>query len=218
MDESTAAPGETAVERYLTELAGALHGLPRETAAEIHDGIAEELRGLDPNAAAARMTALGDPLFVANAARAELRSATDDAGPRRADPPLNPPSVTTGRNRGYATRGMVFATAAVVGLGSYVVPIVGWIAGVIMMWVSPVWKRWEKLLVTLAPLGIIALGFGLPWVVRLFAAGGTTSDDGTGMNPLLPPSYDGSHVMILLAVAMPILGGVFLLLRGIRRV
>ena len=50
------------------------------------------------------------------------------------------------------TRPMTIAIALVIALGGIVIPFVGWIAGICMMWVSSIWTRTEKIITTLAPL------------------------------------------------------------------
>ena len=96
-----------------------------------------------------------------------------------------------------ATKPMVITTSLVVALGGIVFPILGWIAGIVMTWLSPAWTTGTKWLATLAPLATTAIIGGI-----IFATTG-------GQLTLL-------HVVILIAVVGPILSGIWLLVSGLR--
>lgn len=211
------------VQRYLGELDAALQGLPAETAAQIRAGIAEELSELGPVAARERIEQLGDPLFIADAARSELdahlQASTTGTIPLPHDelvpePPRNPPAQRSGSGRGFTTRSMVFATSAAVAVGGFLIPLVGWAAGIALMWLSPVWRRWEKLFVTLFP--FLVAGLSALIVIGVNALTGQSGAD--GRNPLMPAAYDFWHLAILVAVCSPLASGIWLLVRGLRRV
>jgi hypothetical protein len=65
-----------------------------------------------------------------------------------------------------------------VGVGIYVVPILGAVAGFVMVWVSAAWQRWEKVVATLTPL---LAGF---FTATFFVL--TRIPSGDGMNSLVP--------------------------------
>ncbi len=142
------------VRSYLSELDAALRGLPEPVRQEILGGVTEELTGLDASAAAARIEELGDPAFIAAEARAES-GVTDAAAPTHPD----------------ALWYTVIASL-LVAFGGIVVPVVGWIAGIAMVWLSRAWFTWEKWVATLAAAVLAVVGalvvFGLTWV---FTAG-----------------------------------------------
>ena len=117
------------VRSYLAQLDAALDGVPDDVRRDILSGVAEELAGLDAPAAAARIEALGDPKFIA----AEARSS---AGP----------SEGASAPRGNATSAPWYAamTVLLLILGGFLFPVVGWVAGVVLLWASPMWSNREK--------------------------------------------------------------------------
>ena len=122
-------------------------------------GVAEELEGLDAAAATSHIETLGDPAFIAAEAR-------DGAGAR-------PTSASTAASAGLAPRRAseerwyVIVTAALIEFGGLVVPLGGWVAGIMMLWASSLWTRREKLVATSVPpsFGIVLFG--------IFAIGGS---------------------------------------------
>jgi len=168
---------------YLDRLDAALRDVPHGVAAEIRAGIAEELASLDPDAAAARIAQLGDPADIA-------REALDAAGQPPAVPPMvaAPPRTPLTRTRGFAV-----AAAIVLGAGGFVVPIIGWFAGVVMVLMSAMWRTWEKLVAVLLPFATVVL---LVAVTALAAVLAPQVHDASGesaaavVNPLVPAWYD----------------------------
>jgi hypothetical protein len=137
MTNSTA---DRLVDDYLTRLAGASQALPpdrrTELLAEIRGHIAASLSGAtDADEAAVRtmLDRLGDPADIVAAAVEN-------------DPP-EPPSVpgTQGRRPGISLE----VGAVVMLTAGSLVPVIGWVVGVILLWSSGVWRRSEKLLGTL---------------------------------------------------------------------
>jgi hypothetical protein len=123
---------ERSVEKYLGELEGELRDLPRsrrqELLTEISDHIDAALAQTpDHDEAEIRnvLERLGDPADIAQEARQRL-------GVPRA-------------------RSGAFEVAAVILLpiGGVVIPVLGWVAGVILLWTSRVWTTREKLAGTL---------------------------------------------------------------------
>ena len=136
MTNSTA---DRLVDDYLTRLAGASQALPpdrrTELLAEIRGHIAASLSGAtDADEAAVRtmLDRLGDPADIVAAAVEN-------------DPP-EPPSVpgTQGRRPGISLE----VGAVVMLTAGSLVPVIGWVVGVILLWSSGVWRRSEKLLGT----------------------------------------------------------------------
>ena len=108
--------------------------------------------------------------------------------------------VPSGRLSGrdsLATPSMVIAIGLAIAVGSYLVPVLGWVAGVIMMWLSPVWTRTQKLIVTLAPVA-----------AAVIAALGTLVG---GQN------LAAWHAPLAFAIASPLPIGIWLLVIGLRR-
>ena len=158
------------VRDYLAELDRELAGVPDEVREGIVAGIAEELVGLDAAAATSRITTLGGPAFIAAEARAG--AAPRSAGPRSTAVVLAPP-------RASAQRWYVVVTAALLYFGGLVVPLAGWVVGIMMLWASPLWTRNEKLIATIVQpavgvllFGIFAIGgSGFPWWHALLFGG-----------------------------------------------
>lgn len=178
--------------RYLDELEVALVGVPADVARDILDGIQEELSALDPAAAATRIEELGDPMFIAAAARAEsitrpTASASD--------------GLSTSASPRTESRGYIVFVSLLVAFGGVVVPIAGWVVGLVLMWLSTHWRTWEKWVAT-AAVPTIALLLGVVWV--------TVSGLGFA-------GFVGWHLLILLGVSGTVVVGLWLLWRGLRR-
>jgi hypothetical protein len=137
------------VHDYLAELDRALSGVPAEVRQGIVSGVAEELEGLDAAAAESRIKTLGDPAFIAAEARA-------GSAPK-------PPPTGSAPNRAPERRWYVVVTALLLEFGGLVVPLAGWVMGIMMLWASSLWTRGEKLVATLVPpaVGVVVLGLGL---------------------------------------------------------
>lgn len=196
-------------DEYLARLDAAMSALPHGVAAEIRSGIAEELSGLDVDELSARIAELGDPAVIAREAQAQ----SEDA-PAAPLPPVAPkPPVTSSRT---------FAIIAAITLsaGGFVVPIVGWIVGAVLVCLSPLWKTWEKVVAIVVPfvtLAISAFIGGTFWGVAGFESGsssGTGDTVTTASNPLVPSAYDlvWSGALVLGALLVP-LSGLWLLWR-----
>lgn len=143
-------PTPQVVKNYLAQLELALSGIPSDLAADIRSGIEEELIGLDPMTASQRIEELGDPAFIAAEAR-------DAAAP-----------VSTSSTFGDAVRvplsessGFVITAALFVAVGGFVIPLAGWVVGIVMVWMSRTWRIWEKWVATLLPPLIIL--FSVLW-------------------------------------------------------
>ncbi len=203
------------VDEYLERLDAALGAMPYATAREIRAGVEEELRSLDAADADERMRALGDPADIASAAAGTLGEAPA-YGPGSPYAPTSPVPAT--RSTGY-----VVATGTLIAVGAIVVPVVGWIAGVIMLWCSSAWHRWEKIVATVAPFavaGLIRLASLLapePVVVEPRGSGEFHAPglEEYSANPFIPSDYDVFWTSLLVLVAANLGAGAWLLLRGL---
>lgn len=175
--------------------------LPHGVATEIRDGIYEELHGLDADATAARIAQLGDPGTIAREAKAEV-------------PALAPVIVVPAEQGAPAkekvpivdTRGYAITSALVFAFGGFVVPVVGWFVGAVLVSTSALWRRWEKAVAILLPFVVGALIALVIWVSGLVSSSSEPGDQ--ERNPLMPASYDLWNAGFLLVfVLIPLVGG-----------
>lgn len=122
------------VTRYLRELDAALANVPVQIASDIRAGVEEELATLDSSAARERIAQLGDPALIAAEAR---REESDAASPRKS---------------ALTSRLYVVLASLAVAVGNFAIPLVGALPGFVLIWVSPAWRRWEKVTATAIPL------------------------------------------------------------------
>lgn len=198
---------------YLARLDEAMRGLPHGVAADIRGGIAEELEGLDPAATTERIVRLGDPEAIAK--EAHQAQSADGVTPASAIP--------VPRIAATSTRGFAIAAALTLSFGGFVVPIVGWFVGAVLVSLSSLWKTGEKVVAIVVPFvlcalsGILvsAMGFS-SWTSTGDSSSGDTGSGGAleGVNPLVPAWYDliWYGAMILGVVLIP-LSGLWLLWR-----
>ncbi|AWB89693.1 HAAS signaling domain-containing protein [Salinibacterium hongtaonis] len=181
-------------ERYLARLNTALTGVSTEVRDEILAGVAEQLTGLDDDAVSVVIAELGDPEFIAS----EARGASGAAGP-------------PARQRAVDSTWFAVLAASLVMVGGIVVPVIGWIAGVALVWMSSRWRPLERWIATLAPVTISA---GL-LAVGLIARGASRSDEVA--NPLLPSPYDLGWTGAVLTPFVAGAVGIWLLVLALRR-
>lgn len=177
------------VDRYLERLDRALVGLPSGTALEIRDGIAEELSVLDPTSVHERIVQLGDPAQIAAEAKAQSM-------------PESGEGVAARRSVAY-----VIATGAVIGFGGVVVPLIGWLVGLAMLWVSPVWHRWEKVVAPAASVLVAGISY--------LTVSGIAQGQATSVAAVVSVALGTAAVLFGLA---NILIALWLVLVGLRRV
>ena len=127
------------VDRYLTDLEAELRGLPADRRREILDEVGEHIAAaraaLDAETEAAIRTVLerlGDPADIAAEARARFGIPAQPAKP--ATPWLE-----------------------AVALVLLLLPFLGWVVGVILVWLSRTWTTREKAIGTVLALGVGAL-------------------------------------------------------------
>jgi uncharacterized membrane protein len=183
---------------YLVELESALTGLSPETRNGILSGIREELDGLGDADASRRIQELGDPEFIASEARAEAAVVGGDTSPVKRSP-----------------KWFAIVAALLVMVGGFVIPILGTIAGLVMVWFSETWSRKEKLIATVTPVAIVILlllagTFSSLWQAQQAQPNGQVS------NPVIPASVDLVTSSVLLVLVVQLGVGVWLLVRAKR--
>lgn len=200
---------------YLARLDEAMRGLPHGVAADIRGGIAEELEGLDQATTAERIARLGNPEDIAR--EAHHAQSVDAVAPVPAVGVPQTPVPTT------RTRGFAIAAALTLSFGGFVLPLVGWFVGAVLVSLSSLWKTGEKVVAIVVPFVLCALS-GLLVSAMGFSSwtstgGSDSSGTGSGgefeaINPLIPAWYDlvWFGVMLLGVVLIP-LSGLWLLWR-----
>jgi uncharacterized membrane protein len=179
------------VEAYLRQLDFALASLPWDQRNEIFTDISEHIQrelaaaGDEPGAVDAVLLRVGDPYAIAQ-----------EAGAPPALPPMPPP------HRG---RGLEIAAILLISAGSFLVPFIGWIVGVALLWASSRFTRADKLIGTLVP----PFGFLAPLFLLVAAGSGSsgpcvTSVDSTGQS--------FSHCTATVHRGLPAAAGIVILL------
>lgn len=184
-------PTPQVVRTYLEQLEATLSGVREDVRRDIVAEVAEELRGLSAPDAAARIEALGDPAFIAAEARAEAAApgVAEPAAPGGSQPA--PPA--SGDARWY-----VVLAALLVAFGGVVVPVIGWIVGIALVWLSKTWFPWEKWVATLTPFAAVALTGLITALTLNLQMGG----------------FPGMRGMFLLAILVNVVVGIWLLWRA----
>ena len=159
------------VRNYLAQLEAALDGVSTDVRDSIVAGVAEELSGLDAAAAAMRIETLGDPAFIAAEARAESPAPVITAAA-----PV--PQFGMSSQRWY-----IVLTTALLEFGGIVIPLAGWVVGIMLLWASPLWTRAEKLVATIVP----------PAAAALVVVGALVLD--LASRPMLPPAVTGAEAI-----------------------
>ncbi|MEX1078760.1 MAG: hypothetical protein WED09_06590 [Homoserinimonas sp.] len=188
------------VRSYLAELDNALASVPAEVRDEIVAGTREELDGLDSVAAAARIESLGDPEFIAAEARAEAGRGPSIAGVAEA----------SAEPRWYPVLG-----ALLVAFGGVFIPVIGWIAGLALMWTSKTWRLRDKWIATLTPfvaVGLVVLVLALTTMASP-SIGPSVRDFG---NPVIPGVFSAVWSSAVLIIPVNAVVGIWLLWRAKR--
>lgn len=201
------------IDQYLTRLTDAARVLPAdrrdELLAEIREHIAASgVAGADADEAGVRtmLDRLGEPADIVGAA-------LDDGSP--AQPAYEGANRATKRGLGLEIGAIVLLT------GGSLIPVIGWLAGVVLLWSSGVWRRSEKLLGTL----IVPGGPGLALWLGGMATGSClrTVSPGVGGGPAASsqavctgtalPSWLGIPILLVVLVA-PVVVAIVLLGRA----
>ncbi|MBB5742167.1 Mg/Co/Ni transporter MgtE [Microbacterium ginsengiterrae] len=110
------------------------------------------------------------------------------------------------------SRGFAIAAALALAFGGIVVPVLGWCAGVIMVLMSGLWRRAEKLIALTLPFVVAALA-----AVCISLITQASADGAQARNPLIPASYDLWNSLVLFEVVLIPASGLWLLWRLRRR-
>jgi uncharacterized membrane protein len=191
---------------YLDRLSAELRTVREPLRGDIWAGIAEELDGLEDSDARGRIAELGDPAFIAREAV--------EAGDARADADTGSPSYVTVRERIPLAESPKFAAVAAVtlGVGGFIVPFVGWVVGVVLVWTSTLWTRREKAIATIGPFVITVLAaFITHWL------SGVNMREGEDGNPLVPAFFDFAWTGVVGAALLSVVAMAWLLVRLRRR-
>lgn len=191
------------VRSYLTQLEKALTHLPFDVRNEIVAGVREELDGLDAAAAAARIETLGDPEFIAAEARAE----TTIPAPAGTTPQVEP----RGREAGWYPA----LAALLVAFGGVIIPVIGWVFGLALVWMSKTWRPRDKWIATLTPfiaVGAFVLAFVLTSIVPQ-SGGPSVSEFGS---PVVPGLFSAVWSSVVLILPVNAVVGIWLLWRAKR--
>lgn len=203
------------VSDYLGRLNQAAYVLPADRRADLLDEISEHIASARAAGAAADEAAvrtlldrLGEPEEIVAAAR-------DDESTRGAEPWHAPPQpVPVAASPTLETWAVVMLT-----IGS-VIPVVGWLVGVLLLWMSRRWRWPEKLAGTL----IVPLGPGLLWFLAVLLPARSESCSVSGhrdsggafvQGPMVcassgPPVWLGATIAIVVVLAPIAIGAVLL--------
>ncbi|NQX17274.1 hypothetical protein [Rathayibacter sp. VKM Ac-2857] len=165
-------------DRYLEELKVALSGVRADLREEIYGGIAEELEGLDDDAARERIAELGTPARIASAAGGSSSSS-----------------------------GLVFdrpwfavASSLLYAFGWLLIPGAGWLIGVVALLLCSSWTLAEKKVAVLAPLAAAAVVGGGTGLFYWFTL--TPSSSMTTWTALVAATFVGGVVSLILGTRL----------------
>jgi len=176
-------PKNSPVSAYLHDLDAQLVRVPEPVASQVREGIAEELHSLSPAVARQRMEQLGDPARIANEARRDSAVIEESLSP------------------GLHLHAYIVVTASLIAVGGILVPVLGWVAGIVMLWLSHAWRPLEKIIATVTPLLFISVALVWQYVAvtpPLPSVSNSPGDQGfhaptmsdfAGITPLLPPTW-----------------------------
>jgi len=176
------------VERYLKHLEVELDDVPRDRRREIVDEIAghiaEARAGLEHETESDVrniLEGLGDPAEIAADARERF-----DVRPTASAPPFKPGWMEVG-------------ALVLLLVGGLIVPVFGWLIGVVLLWVSNAWNVRDKIIGTLFVPGGLLLPLGLGIVAA--TGGGTSCSPATGPGGVTIGCPDTSSGRPYLAIA-----------------
>jgi Protein of unknown function (DUF1700) len=180
---------DTLIDRYLNDLQAELRDLPtnrrREILAEVGEHITQARATLDADTEAAIRTVLerlGDPADIAADARERFGVQTEPARP-----------ATT--------------WLEVIALVLLVIPFVGWVVGVVLVWLSRLWTTRDKLIGTLGGMSWVVAGFG----TIMMSAGGSRPVGSAPLEPAGPGAVE--IIAFVVPFLLPIAAAIYL---GIR--
>jgi len=214
-DRQTSTASDPLVRAYLQQLERALSALPQDERAVIVDEVTEHIvesletrdAPYDPAQVRAVLDALGDPVAIAT-----------EAG-------SSPPLPATGQRPPFLERrsgGLVIVLLLLI--GGLVVPVLGWFAGVVMLWASRGWSTLQKLVGTLVLpgglLGVVILGSALPallWSSTTTESGcettaGVDSIECVELGPIIQ-TPEWSWVVLVILLVLQVAASAYLLSR-----
>lgn len=109
------------------------------------------------------------------------------------------------------SKGFAITAALVLAFGGFLLPIVGYLVGIVLVSVSRLWRPWEKLLAVLLPFGVTAVIGAASWILEV--AQQQAELGGDAVNPLLPASYDLWFSTLILGILLVPACGMWLLWR-----
>jgi hypothetical protein len=175
--------------RYLQDLEAQLRDLPANRRQELLDEVTEHIAaaraGLDPETEAGVRTVLerlGDPADIAAEAR------------ERFGVPPPDPRVSTPR-------------LEIIAIVLLVIPFLGWVVGVILVWLSRIWTTRDKLVGTVGGLSWVLAGLGTISISAGSRSAGSSAPLGPTETNLL------EVVLFVLPFVLPIAAAIYL---GIR--
>jgi len=179
---------ERLVDDYLKQLDSELAGLPplrrREIVEEI-SGHITEARAASPSQDEAEVRTLldrlGDPAEIAGEARERF-----EVQPRK-------------------SRALEIATLILLLVGGVVLPVIGWLIGVVLLWVSDAWNRRDKLIGTLVVPGGLLLPVALLTMATSAEAGCSTPVPTRGVSEAAPCIDGSGRINVLSLIAMTLL-------------
>jgi uncharacterized membrane protein len=193
------------VERYLKHLDVELDDLPRDRRREIVDEIgghiAEARADLEHETEADVrniLDGLGDPAEIAADARERFE--------------VSPPATQS------KTRWMGIAALIFLLVGGLILPVVGWLIGVVLLWVSNAWNVRDKVIGTLVLPGGLLLPLGLAFVGGSHSSAVCPVPVGTPVEPSKCVGTGGGIdvlgvTLLVLAVAAPLVTTAYLAYR-----
>jgi Protein of unknown function (DUF1700) len=178
---------DTLIDRYLNDLQAELRDLPtnrrREILAEVGEHITQARATLDADTEAAIRTVLerlGDPADIAADARERF---------------------------GVQTAKPITTWLEVIALVLLVIPFVGWVIGVVLVWLSRLWTTRDKLIGTLGGMSWVVAGFG----TIMMSAGGSRPVGSAPLEPAGPGAVE--IIAFVVPFLLPIAAAIYL---GIR--
>jgi hypothetical protein len=211
----TPSRGNELVDEYLSRLEQAAHSLPIQPRIELLAQVREHIASARTEAV--DQGASSDEVAVRNILD-RLGSPEDIAAAASDQPAGTPPARRPDRPAGQQLYDIV--TVLLLLFGGVVIPVVGWLGGVVLLWASPRWATRDKWLGTaVIPLGLGApvwfkLGL-LPWI-PFESCSEVRLDDGTiegECYPLSPPAWIIVPLLAVLTIA-PLVMAVVLLKRA----
>lgn len=202
------ATAHPAVTRYLHDLERALRDIPRPRRNEIVQEIREHIEEASTSS-------------VETADEVRIRTVLDQVGDPETIAEEARERFGIQRTKGGALEGFAIALILV---GGVIVPVLGWIVGVVLLWVSRVWSTRDKLIGTF----VVPGGLALPVYLSVFAtvSGSSSCQTAPGSRGIMVETCTGGNVgagpwlMVAVTVVvalLPVATSIYLGRRAFRR-